>query len=257
MTCGRRRSTAVVASLVTLLLCPVARAHLGHLTLRAERYLKLDVQASAVRVVMSLQLEGEEALRARDHVDADDDGTMTQAEVAAALDAWRGQLRRELALSIDGRPARATWDEGVIVPLGPVRPVSTTLELVTRVPLPGAAERVRIELRDALTFAGLQSTELRLEPGDGVRFELADVAPGRNVSRRMTLAELAPNARPRTIVVVARRPRPAAPPGGWSHTTSTLVFLVIVVAAGVVTTALVVRSRRRAQPNRSPPDRAS
>ncbi|MCC7538545.1 MAG: hypothetical protein IT379_20140 [Deltaproteobacteria bacterium] len=233
----------------------VARAHLGHLSLRAERYLKLDVRNDTVRAVMSLQLEGAESLRAREHVDADHDGTMTAREVQDALGQWRAQLRRELAFTVGGRPAAARWDEGVIVPIGPVRTTSTTIELVTRVALP-AGERVRIELRDALTFAGLQSTELRLEPNDGIRFEVADVAPGTGVVRRMTLPEVASTARPRTIVVVARRAETPARRGGepapWSPLRSVLVFLGLVAAAGVVAGIVMVRRRRRIAAARRP-----
>lgn len=246
---ARQLSFAIVVLNLACSTPAVTRAHLGHLSLRAERYLKLDVRNDYVRTVMSLQLEGSESFRAREHVDTDHDGTMTASEVRHALDQWRVQLRRELAFTIDGRPAGARWEEGVIVPLGAVRTTSTTIELVTRVALP-PGPRARIELRDALTFAGLQSTELRLEANDGMRFERAGVAPTTGVTPRATLVEVSPNARPRTIVVVARRASAASSgsTGEWSPLGSFVMFFALVLAATVLTAGMMVRRRRAKRP---------
>jgi len=137
---------ALLLILVTLAPAPAA-AHVGHVIRTAERYLKLDVDGHRARVVVSLTLGADEGRRVLEAADADGDGTVTGAESEAYLAQWGDGLREEVPLSLDSERVRASWGEGYFAPIGSVRRVPVTVEMVARFELGGGEETVGLEDR--------------------------------------------------------------------------------------------------------------
>jgi len=124
-----------------------ARAHLGHEIARAERYLKLDVSGHSARIVVSLTLGQREGARVLAAADTDASGDVSEAERDAYLTQWGEGLRSELPVRVDGAPLSLVWSEPYMEPIGPVRPVAVTVELVARFELAGGRQTIRIEDR--------------------------------------------------------------------------------------------------------------
>lgn len=133
---------------LALLLWPtLASAHVGHVILRAERYLKLDVSGRDARVIVSLTLGEEEGQRVLELADADGDGAVTAAESDAYLAQWGEGLATEVPVRVDGELQALTWGDGYLDPLGEVREVPVTVEMVARFELAGGEQTVRVEDR--------------------------------------------------------------------------------------------------------------
>lgn len=142
-------SRAVVVAVVVLVGValvgvPRAHAHLGHVILNAERYLKLDIADDEVRVVVSLTLGASEGQRVLRAADTNQDGQVDRSEADRYLDEWGTGLATELPITVEGHPRAATWSEGFLSPRGPVRAVPVTVELVAHVPLGGGVETIRV-----------------------------------------------------------------------------------------------------------------
>ncbi|HJL14495.1 MAG TPA: hypothetical protein RMH99_02495 [Sandaracinaceae bacterium LLY-WYZ-13_1] len=89
------------------------------------------------RVVVSLTLGAEEGERVLEAADADGDGRVSEAEADAHLAQWAAGLRTELPVSVDGAAVELAWGEGWFEPIGEVREVPVTLELVAHLALDG------------------------------------------------------------------------------------------------------------------------
>lgn len=136
------RELAVVA----LLACApaLAHAHLGHEIARAERYLKLDVAGHDARVVVSLTLGEREGERLLEAADTSGDGRVDEAERDAYLALWAQGLREELPVEVDGVAREVTFGEPYLEPVGRVRRVPVTVELVAHLALEGGRQTVRV-----------------------------------------------------------------------------------------------------------------
>jgi hypothetical protein len=139
---------SVLAGLVPLvapLITPLAaRAHLGHDVARAERYLKLDVAGNTARVVVSLTLGPAEGARLLQAADADGDGAVSDVERDGYLAAWGRALTGELPIEVDGERQTVSWGEPYFEPVGPVRALPVTVEMVARVELTGGRQTIRV-----------------------------------------------------------------------------------------------------------------
>lgn len=122
-----------------------ASAHVGHVVQRAERYLKLDVAGHDARVVVSLSLGPEEGRRVLESVDANGDGEVDERESEAHLGQWAEGLRVEVPVRVDGEPVEISWRDGYLAPIGRVRPVPLSVEMVGHFELEGGRQTVRIE----------------------------------------------------------------------------------------------------------------
>lgn len=121
-----------------------AAAHLGHVVLSAERYLKIDVSAAEARLVVSLTLGPEEGRRVLEAADADGDRTVTRAEADAYMAEWGAGLEVDLPVHIDGSPVEVRWGEPYLDPVGQVRPVPVNVEMVAHIPLEGGRHTVSV-----------------------------------------------------------------------------------------------------------------
>ena len=216
-----------------------AHAHLGHVILRAERYLKIDASEADTRVVVSLTLGPSEGLRVLEAADRNDDGEVEQAEVDRYLAEWARGLAGELPITIDGERAEARWTDGFLEPAGPVRQASLTVEMVAHVRTTGREHVIAVEDR-MVRREIFDRTDIAFRAHDGA--ELAgcglDVRdPDRCEEPDVSTAPGGPQ--PERLVARVRYPRRAAPPP-W-----TAAVIVAVSILSIVITALVARRLRR------------
>ena len=147
-----RRALRWSAALAFLLALSVslaghASAHIGHTIARAERYLKLDASEADTRFVVSLTLGEDEGITVLADVDTDRDGQVTEEESRVYLATWAEGLREELPIEVDGSPIEVEWTDGWLDPLGAVRRVPVTVEMVAHIPLTGRDHHVLVRDR--------------------------------------------------------------------------------------------------------------
>jgi hypothetical protein len=170
-----RRSRAAIFVALAIVVAPlVAHAHLGHVILRAERYLKLDASESDTRVVVSLTLGPSEGARVLGAADANGDHDVSQAESDAYLAQWGDGLRTDLPIEIDGAAYEATWTEGYMEPIGSVGPTPLTVEITAHLPLTRREHVVRF--RDHMRREVFDRTDVAFRAHDGA--ELLASGPG-------------------------------------------------------------------------------
>ncbi len=170
----RARAPIVVVALGVLLAPMVASAHLGHVILRAERYLKLDASDADTRLVVSLTLGADEGARVLGAADADGDHVVSQAESDAYLAQWGEGLRTDVPIEIDGAAFDATWTEGYMEPIGPVGATPLTVEITAHLPLTGRDHLVRF--RDRMRREVFDRTDVAFRAHDGA--EIVTCGPG-------------------------------------------------------------------------------
>lgn len=142
-----RRLGALGVALASLAFAQVASAHIGHVITRAERYLKLDATEADTRFVVSLTLGAAEGRQVLALADADESGSVDEAEMGAYLASWGEGLRTELPIEVDGAPLEVTWGEGWMDPIGAVRSAPVTVEMVAHLPLSEREHRVVVRDR--------------------------------------------------------------------------------------------------------------
>jgi hypothetical protein len=169
-----RSRAAIVVALAIVIAPLVAHAHLGHVILRAERYLKLDASEDDTRIVVSLTLGPSEGARVLGAADANGDHDVSQAESDAYLAQWGDGLRTDLPIEIDGATYEATWTEGYMEPIGPVGPTPLTVEITAHLPLAQREHFVRF--RDRMRREVFDRTDVAFRAHDGA--ELIACGPG-------------------------------------------------------------------------------
>jgi hypothetical protein len=141
------RLGAGAVALGLLALPSVADAHIGHVITRAERYLKLDATEADTRFVVSLTLGAAEGRQVLSLADADESGTVDEAEMRTYLASWAEGLRTEVPIEVDGAPLDVAWTDGWMDPIGSVRAVPVTVEMVAHLPLTEREHRVVVRDR--------------------------------------------------------------------------------------------------------------
>lgn len=169
-----RRASLALLVLALALAPAAAAAHLGHVILRAERYLKVDASETDTRVVVSLTLGAAEGARVLGAADANGDHEVTQGESDAYLAQWAEGLRTDLPIEIDGAPFAATWTEGYLDPIGPVAATPLTVEITAHLPLTGREHVVRV--RDHMRREVFDRTDVAFRAHDGA--EIVSCGPG-------------------------------------------------------------------------------
>lgn len=237
-----RRAGGALAALgfaLTLSLATQAHAHLGHLVMRAERYLKLDAAPGEVRVVVSLMLGPSETRRALEPADTNADGSITQAEADAYLVGWGAELQREITVTIDGAPAEGVvWRDGVLDPIGPIAMQPLTVEMIAHVPLRGGEHTLRV--RDEMDLARLERTDVAFRTHDEATLLRAGAGEApTELERELSfgLDYAPPGGRVFTAVV-------RTPDEPMSRAVVAALLLVALALVGAVV-ALAVRRKRR------------
>jgi hypothetical protein len=191
-----KRAWLAIALMLSFAL-PV-RAHIGHVVERAERYLKLDVTPGDARFVVSLTLGPTEMERVLGAADADDDGRVTEGEAEAYVRTWGEGLDDVLTVRVDGELDAFSWGEPFLQPIGDVRPVGGSVELVGHVEL--GAGRVAIVIEDRMARPAIERTDVSLETRNGVR--LVAAGPGADPAGIEPRFAFGPGA-PRPVVFAA------------------------------------------------------
>lgn len=143
----RLAAAAILIGIASALAPEIARAHIGHVIRRAERYLKIDASEDDTRLVVSLMLGPEEGERVLEAADADRDRQVSRAEADAYLALWGEGLREELPVTVDGDRAEVRWSDGWLEPIGPVRRVGLTVEMVAHLALEEREHAIAFEDR--------------------------------------------------------------------------------------------------------------
>lgn len=160
MTPRARAELLLAGAFAVLASAAPARAHLGHDVVRAERYLKIEVTPARARFVVSLTLGPAEMRTILERADGDADGTVTQAEADAYMARWAEGLQADLPVSVDGEAVTLEWGEAYFDPLGAVRPVTGTVEMVALHELDGGEHT--LVLADDMRLESLERTDVRL-----------------------------------------------------------------------------------------------
>jgi hypothetical protein len=178
---------ALPFAVLLLALVPMARAHLGHVVLRAERYIKVDAAPDEARIVISMSMGRSPMHRVLEAADAegDRDGRVTPAEAQAYLERWAEGLAEELPIERNGTPVSVRWGDGYLSPLGPVQAVPGVVEMVARVPLDGG--RHTLVVRDRMRPEVADRTDVAFRARDGVEI----VASGMSEEPDRVLPDLA------------------------------------------------------------------
>lgn len=238
-------AVAVVAGLVVagLFVTDRADAHVGHVILRAERYLKLDATDGDTRLVVSLTLGPDEGRRVLESADADADGEVSMAEADRYLAEWAAGLATEIPVEIDGGAIAVAWTDGWLEPAGPVTRTPLTLELVAHLPTNGREHT--ITFRDAMVRREVYDrTDVAFRGHDGAEL----VACGRGESPAEIEEDLALTAG-ETVDAFSARVR--FPDRTWLSTAPPWA-LGAVVALVVLAIAGTAGARRRRAPTARP-----
>ena len=221
----RARSFAFVLSLAAF--GATAFAHLGHVVVRAERYLKLDVEPTQVRFVVSLTLGPEETVRIATAADTDENGEVTQAEADAYMAEWGRGLSTELPFEVDDEAVALVWSEPWMSPLGPIQRSPGTVEMVARVPLsPG---RHTLRFRDGMRVETFDRTDVNVTTTGG---EARIVAAGAGESPTLLEDRFAFGPQNAPGVVTAIVEMPGTPPAvrGLAIGGGVLALLVVLAS---------------------------
>ncbi|MFK8000943.1 MAG: hypothetical protein AB8H86_15195 [Polyangiales bacterium] len=142
-----------------------AEAHLGHVVLRAERYLKFDVEPAALRIVTSLTLGPAEMARIMRDADTNQDGAVDGSEADVYMRTWGEGLAEELSIEVDGEPVAIVWGDAYLDPQGVIRNEAGSVEMVARVELRPGTHQIR--LGDAMPTEALDRSDIviRTQPG--------------------------------------------------------------------------------------------
>ncbi len=234
-----------LSMLVSLREPELASAHLGHVVLRAERYVKLDFADDSVRVVVSLTLGPDEARRVLAATDdaGDSNGEVTQAEADAYMAQWGDGLRADLPVDVDGAPVDVAWGEAYMEPIGPIAAAPGTVEMVARVPLAAGAHRVAVH--DHMRIETFDRTDIAFRARDGARLVASGIGEPRTPPER-DLAVLRDTRRPDDgFVYVAEVEVPGGSDDERPSIPLWLAAVIALCAAAAVTGVLVVRRRAR------------
>jgi len=218
-----------------------AHAHIGHVIMRAERYLKLDIAGNDARVVVSLTLGADEGRRVLEAADASGDGEVSAPEADAYLAQWAQGLATELPVSVGSQPLELTWGEGYFEPIGAVRRTPLTIEMIARFELEGE-QTVRFEDR-MVRREVFDRTDVAFRTRDGARLLASGVEgeadqPTTDLSYPGSFREGA-----ESVPLIARVSTPSIRPASWWSRApwwSGPAF-----ALGVLIVGLVVRAARR------------
>jgi len=220
-------------------------AHLGHVIMRAERYMKIDASPEETRVVVTLTLGAGESTRVLGAADANHDGDVSSEEGAAYLRQWGDGLRTDLPVTVDGEPVEVRWADPYLDPIGAVRPTPTTVEMVGHLVLePG---RHRLTITDKMRAEAVDRTDVAFRARDGVVLIASGVEP--DVASRTPDLALGParaGDAPRQLTAVLTMP-------GTPRSLRWLYAVGAVAALVLAAIAWIALRRRKGVPTKTGP----
>jgi hypothetical protein len=161
--------------LVITLLGGGALAHVGPSKDDNNRYLKLTPSADRVRFAYTVFFGEVPGLQTRPSIDADRDGTISEAEAQAFGNELAGEVAAALDVSVDGQQQKLQWGE-IVVGMGSpaVRAGSFSIDMIAQLCLaPGPKHHLLIRDRFKLTRPG--ESEVKIEGGAGIKIVTAKI----------------------------------------------------------------------------------
>ncbi len=161
---------------ITLGAAAAASAHVAPSVDDNNRYLKLTPLGDRVRLAYIVFYGEVPGARLRPSLDADRDGSISDAEGRAFGQRLAGELAAALDVSIDGAQQRLAWTT-ISVGMGSPRVAAGafSVDLVAYLCLPSARGRHELRLFDRFRVPRPGETELKIEDSPGVRIERARV----------------------------------------------------------------------------------
>lgn len=163
---SRKSTTAAVVALAAV--ASGAHAHPEFNPTRTSRYIKLSlVGGGAVRVAYTVLIGEVPAAAQRKAADINGDGTIDAAEARGWADRLAADVKRGLAIDVDGAPAHLVWDAPVVGGLedGRLGPYPFSVDLIAHVETGRGKHTVRYD--DATPLPEVGDTEVRIEEGPG------------------------------------------------------------------------------------------
>lgn len=144
-------------------------AHVGHNVHHAERYLKLELEESRLRVVLTMTLGTSAMFGALQRADENRDGNVSRDESESYLSAWTESLADALPLYIDGQRVPLNWESPYMAPIGAVMPIEGAVEAVAYVPMgsPMFSREHLVVLEDRMTMLQFDRTDVRFIDASG------------------------------------------------------------------------------------------
>ncbi|HSK00436.1 MAG TPA: hypothetical protein VK932_04310, partial [Kofleriaceae bacterium] len=161
---------------VTLGGAAAASAHVAPSVDDNNRYLKLTPLGDRVRLAYIVFYGEVPGARLRPSIDADRDGSISDAEGQAFATRLGGELAAALEVSVDGAPRKIAWTT-VSAGMGSTRVAAGafSVDLVTYLCLPAARGRHELRLIDRFRVPRPGETEVKIEDSPGVRIERARI----------------------------------------------------------------------------------
>lgn len=161
---------------VMITLAPRARAHVAPSVDDNNRYLKVTPQADRIRLAYTVFFGEVPGAALRPGLDANRDGTITDAEAQVFGDRVGADVLASVELTVDGRGQRIAW-KAVSVGLGTpaVAGGAFSVDLIAYVCLARAGGRHELVLRDRFRVPRPGETEVRVEDGPGISIEHARI----------------------------------------------------------------------------------
>lgn len=238
-----RRSLWFLIGLWLLCRAGSVSAHPNHGPSWGERYLKLEATADGVRVVYGVTVSARFSHQLRAAADADRDGDVNGAEVAAFGASFAERLSRHVVLALDERARDEVWATPFTAGLGG-RSARGPIAVETSTSIAVPPGRHKVTLDDRAEFDGIYRTTAKILAAPGVAIAKSGKGPSpRAQDRRLVFLDLPEDgpAPPRIITIELAIPGSSGPEvPGWA------VWLV--VGGGGLVAAIAVglwRRRRR------------
>jgi len=167
---------------ITLVAVGRASAHVAPSQDDNNRYLKLTPQGDRVRLAYTLFFGEVPGAALRREIDANKDGTISEAEAQAFGDKVAADVAASVDLSVDKVQTKVAWTD-VVVGMGTpsARAGAFSIDLVTQVCLTGTQHAVLLRDRFRLTNPG--ETEVKIEDATGIVIRKAAIGGASDPSR--------------------------------------------------------------------------
>jgi hypothetical protein len=172
-----RRALVLVITFATGL----AVAHVGPSKDDNNRYLKLTLSGDRVRFAYTVFFGEIPGLQARSSIDADRDGTISEAEAQAYGNKVAAEVAAALDVSVDKRQLKLQWAE-VVVGMGSpsARAGAFSVDLITQLCFAPAGQH-QLLIRDRFKLLHPGETEIKIEKGfPGIHIVTAKVGAESN-----------------------------------------------------------------------------
>jgi len=168
----------LIAVALLALLPEGARAHVVASPTHNNRYLKITPAADRVRVAFTIMIGDLPGHAARQALDVDADGQVSDAEIEPWKQDLAERIRAQLTVRIDGVEQDVAWSELAIgLGMPDVSAGAFSLDLIAWFCAPAAGGRHELDLWDRFALTPPGETEVKIEDQPGITIDVARVGP--------------------------------------------------------------------------------